>query len=215
MGIIYLPKATTAEIDALVDMKEGDIIYDKDKKAIVYGVDTTPANRREVGAPRHVTTAQRDAISGAELYAGRQIFNTDFLLHEYYDGDVWLNAHTTKYTNKSGGALSTGAPVIISGAAAQSVTTTTVISSTSVMGVIVNGGANDAFVTVATSGIWDVTFKANETIALGNRVETTNVAGQAELETGSVGSFALAVEAGTDTSAFNLKCQIGILGEIF
>ncbi len=155
-----------------------------------------------------VTTTQRNAISSPAT--GLQVYNTDRDLIEWYDGDVWLNCHTVKLTNKSGAALAEGDCVVIDPANANSVDTLTTIQDNFIVGVIVEGGANNAEVTFAASGIWNVKFKANQNVSPRDWVVSTNVAGQAQVyNLDGFAVFAIAVESGTDTSAFLVKCLIG------
>ncbi|PNX51463.1 MAG: hypothetical protein BV456_03105 [Thermoplasmata archaeon M8B2D] len=140
------------------------------------------------------STSEMELILNPKI--GDTCFNTDWKKLAYYDGDIWLCDQIIKFTNNSGGTLSTGDVVILHQSSSESVNTTTTASDINVLGVIVKGGDDSEFVSVAIKGIWDVLVTA--TTAIGDGLYASTTAGSASPNTnGSVGVFAQAVAVRT------------------
>ena len=208
-GKILVVDADTLVVDATNDAV-GIGTSTPDSSAKLDVVSTTQGARPTPS----MTTEQRDLISSPAT--ALKIYNTDRGVEEQYNGAVWMSPNVIQLKNTSGGTVSEGNPVVPDTTNDLSCDTTTVTFDNEVIGVIVDGGVNNAEVTVATDGIWNVLIEANETITSGDWLRTDGVAGQAiEAASASVSDFAIALETKTDTSPFFVKAKIGLTAEIF
>ncbi len=153
-----------------------------------------------------MTLAQRNAISTPAT--GLYIFNTTRGIHEWYDGQVWLNCNLVKRQNKEITTLAVGSPVLQDSATTDGVLTTNVTAQIAVYGVVVDGDLTaDGWLTVAVSGDYDVLCEG--TVTRNQLVRNSNTEGVAEtLGTGSTGTFAITNGTRSGGGSSLVKCLI-------
>lgn len=138
--------------------------------------------------------------------AGHVWYDTTNGILMEFDGTNWKAvSRGTTFTNRSGGTLNAGDPVILDTGNAKSVTTTTTIANPDVIGVVITGGADLASVIVITEGLCP---KVNVTgsTSPGDFLFTSDTAGKAlPLLGASEGSFGRAIS----TSATNVRALLG------
>lgn len=158
------------------------------------GAITSAARGDGVLSSESFTTSERDALSG--IVDKDYLYNSDRERWERFNGTHWMNSDLITRTNRSGGTLNPGAPVVQSTTNDDGLTSTTTSDDINVLGTIVGGGADDAAVTVATDGLYPVLMSGE--VALGDGVISSTTAQEA-IATGSGEPGIFAVAAGTRT----------------
>jgi hypothetical protein len=162
---------------------------------------------------RAMTTAERDA----ELlnpFIGDTFYNYDRGVFETWDGDVWISPLVEKKLNNTAQSVILGDVVIQSVSADNAVTLTSTIANTNWPAVVVDGGAFGSFITVARRGVHPVLI-VPQTVNRGDRLTTGNTVKQGQLTNGAgVGTFGVAVEAGSSGSPQYILCEIGVNAEL-
>lgn len=103
------------------------------------------------------TRAEMLALGG--LTAGETVFCSTYNMPFYWSGNTWQCwGHTIELVNKSGSTLVEGDLVRVDPGNDNACDVTNILNDIDVIGPIVIGGANDAYVTIATSNIWDVLY---------------------------------------------------------
>ena len=125
-----------------------------------------------------------------------------------WNGQVWLDATSKQWTNKSGGSLVEGDTVIIDTGNDFSVDTTNVLNNSRVVGAVLLGGNNNAQITVADCGRRYV-YTPHST-SPGDWMSTYTDPGTASRVGGTgVGVFARAIE--NSTGAEKVLCDLGTI----
>jgi hypothetical protein len=169
----------------------------------LFGVTSTTKGTRPFPS---MTTAQRNAITSPAT--GLFIYNTDRRIHEWYDGQVWLNPHLVKRQNKTGVTVAVGNPVLHDSANEDGVLRTNVLGQIAVFGVVVDGNlANDGWLTVAVAGEYDVLM--NGTVTRNQLVRNSTTTGEAEgTSSGATGAFAITKQTRSGGGSSLVKCWI-------
>jgi hypothetical protein len=116
------------------------------------------------------TTSSRNALTG--LAAGQTWYNTDRDVTETYNGTVWLSPGVYQMTNRHGGRVDEGMTVILNESYSSAIKLTTDYGSYA-FGVVVDGGADGAEITIAQTGVRNVAVYAWTTVTVGSWLAPT------------------------------------------
>lgn len=138
------------------------------------------------------TTAQRNALVPSK---GWRCYDTDVNKFFHYNGTVWIvQGELIQMRNVSGVALSEGHAVAVDVTEDNAVIKAS-NSSIATIGVVYEGGADDAQITVAVNGKWNVLMNDVGTVGRNESVEVSSTAGVSEgFGFGGTGAFATTTE---------------------
>lgn len=155
-----------------------------------------------------MTTTQKLAISTPT--SGLIIFDSDVILPQWHDGQKWLGPHTFRFTNRTGGTAVIGECISIDTANDFSIKYPAGGGDRSVIGVVVEGGANLSEIVVASGGIADCFVRGGDTIISGDYLESdAGTPGRWRKDAGiSNSSAAQCLEASASGSDRMVRCFI-------
>jgi hypothetical protein len=158
------------------------------------------------------TTSSRNALTG--LAAGHTWYNTDRSVTETYNGTVWLSPGVYQMTNRSGVTISEGYSTKLNESYSKAVTLTNSYSDPNFIGVCVDGGANNAEITISDTGHRRVLVISSISVGVGDYLESVNTpAGRfsvASVGTPTYGVSARATEASPSGSERLVYAKIGV-----
>jgi hypothetical protein len=151
------------------------------------------------------TTTQIKALTG--MVAGETVFNSTVGKPFYYTGNSWqCDGETIELINKDGSAVSEGEVVKYDNSNNLGCYRVAVAGAEFMAGVVAIGGANNAYIAVATSGIWDV--EMNGTTQRSYYIESSSTLGKArDVSTSTAYVFGITLEY--SATAGLVKCTIG------
>jgi hypothetical protein len=148
------------------------------------------------------TTTEMAELSAS---AGDTIYNSDYGILFSYNGTTWqASGATTELQNKSGGSLASGDVVVYKTVDARSCNTTTTSNDKYAAGVVIVGGAADAWLTIGRTltGV-TVNITGSATINDWLKPSTTEKLGQANTSA-TAGVFGICLVGGSGTAVFDI-----------
>jgi hypothetical protein len=157
-----------------------------------------------------LTKTQMVALSAS---VGDTVYCTTYGREFWWTGNTWQCSQTIEGKNNSGVAVYEGDCLVPSGVLADGYSTTATQQHPSIVGTTVIGGAQGAYITVATSGIW-LQF-VNGDISVGEHLASGygsgNAIGVGGPPASASGQFATAKEAVNTQDVELIKVQLGIM----
>jgi len=146
-----------------------------------------------IAGSNNVTTAQRNALTPS---IGQEVYDTDLKKKFIYNGNVWLvPGELIQITNNEGTAITEGQCVKVSTLTDDSCELNISTTDIATIGVVFEGGANGAEITVAIAGTWNVLCNDAGTVGRNELCSASGTAGVASVSGfGGTGDFAVTLE---------------------